>query len=103
MRLQVVVAGIFQHGGHRAVAAAPRELELRLRQIPELHEVDGDLLVRLVVEGVEHPGLSAEGVGAIQRAVLLRESRRDGDEHHVRRDRLRLVGHFARLAAGASD
>ena len=75
MRLQVLVARILQDGGDGAVAAPARELELRLRQVPELHEVDGDLLVRLIVERVQHPGLPAEGVGAVQRAVLLWESR----------------------------
>ena len=98
MRLQVVVAGIVQNGGHRAVATPARELELRLRQVPELHVVDRDLLVRLVVERVEHPGLATKGVDALQRTVLLLETRRRHDEHHVRGHRLRWIGNLARLA-----
>src|SRR4051794_1717858 len=98
MRLQVVVTRIIQHSGDGAITTAARELELRLRLVPELHEIDGDLQVRLVVVRVDYPGLTTEGVDALQRAVLLLEPWRRHDEDHVRRHRLRRISDLTGLA-----
>ena len=51
-----------------------------VRQIPQLHEVEGDAHLGLVVEGIDHPGLAADRVdplGCRARAVLGRRHDHD--------------------------